>query len=262
MRKLRRHFGMIFLLGGLTALYFLAPSALPGGGGAQYAVAHDDSRDEEGSCYPSNDFPLGPGGPLRASSEGSGRDNEVEIEIPPSFGSVAGAKVSWEFSMAVTGNNGPAYDISVPGTMMGSLDVEIDWNDWRGKTTFKSDCAAELVLDEGMIEAELEGTVSNFPNAKNANKDGPTRAVATIHVKGENAEQLTWSINIELGTTCFEMLEDDGAGWEFQEFELSAGGTGRGEFRISSDQAGEWGRAGLPAGFTPSSNPCPGVFFN
>lgn len=212
-------------------------------------------------CYPDNEFVLGTGGALSGSSRGRVLA-EAEIEIPPSSSEIIdeSARVDWRFTETVTGNVGSAYSLA-PGSMTGKLSVKVDWTNtaWPD-TEFKSDCIAEAQLDGGKIEAELEGTVLNFPGGSNAHKDGPTRAVATINVKPDEDDpsQVKFIVNIELGTTCFEELVVPPD--SFSEFEFTVTGSGGGKLPVSST-TGEFGRAGLPAGFTPSDNPCAGVFF-
>lgn len=218
-------------------------------------------------CYPTNETVLGIGGALTGSSSAKRALGEAEIEVPPSKSAkVEDAKVTWLFRYAVTGNVGAEF-ASVPGTTSGFLLVTVDWLDSpRPDTTFISDCIAEAQIDEGHIEAELEGTLRNFPQGENTRRTGNWRAVATINVKPAEDDPLNvnFHFSFELGTTCFERYENEDTFNGFTEFEFGVNGEARGVMRVSPTvgEDVELGRAGVPVGFNAhQEHPCPDVFY-
>lgn len=210
-----------------------------------------------GSCYPDNEFAVVAPGSFWAMTVGSG-SGTAEIEEPTGTHDVPSVKatetkanVSWRFWQMVTGNAGPLYTVPSHGSMRGRLEVTVSWPELGlHTTTFVSNCIAEAALDNGGIEAELEGTVSNFPVH---GKEAPTQAVGSITASSAGGHDVKYKIGVGLGKTCYEGT------YGVDEWEFSVGGTGTGWFHAPANMTA--GRAAVPHEFAPSSNPCPGVFF-
>jgi hypothetical protein len=215
-------------------------------------------------CYPANEFVYGGmTGPTHADGHVSGRFKRAEAEVEYNQETeypLPSGRISVDFDLDITGNNTGPGD----GGLMGHLVVSIRWDDPRlGITTFRSSCAAEVQTEyldgmtDGGMEAELEGTVTNFP----APGWGGTRpAVASIMViPGTDSEDPPYrgpyvvKFTLELGTTCFENVFDGGG------YEIEFGGIildrVRGSYiNIDNQDSGRWG---FPGGFNESN--CPGA---
>jgi hypothetical protein len=219
------------------------------------------------SCYPANEFRLAKGPvtmpvPFTASGMATATNGKGEIEIPPALAtfpiSATASSVTWEFGQNVTSNTGLPFLVT-PTSMTGKLMICIKWSSpTLPDTMFVADCIAEAQVDSGdAIEAELEGTVTNFPY-----QTRPRVAVASIRAKkGSGGIGIgDWKIGIEIGTTCFSTFQMVPPVGLFDEFELALGGSSaNGSLSISPLVSS--GRAALPAGFTPSFAPCVGVVF-
>jgi len=202
------------------------------------AVAPLDFR----SCY-NNEFPILPGA-FKAAALGSGSgDGEIEL-VGQEEREVEGNAVTWAFSATVTGNKGAPFTNS-PGRMRGALSITVLWSDKSlGITQFVANCIAEVSIEGNNIEAELEGWVVGFPG-----KSAPKHAVASFAWNREG-DHHTFLVSVELGSTCFENTDEFGISGDASD--LSLGGA-------SSPMNA--GRASIPEQFTPSSNPCPDVYF-
>lgn len=267
-RRLRRLSLSLLLVVAASAWIFALPA-----GAQRYSI----SPGKLGSCYPNNEFPTELGNfASQSSGQGTG---EAEVEYPDPLDysppDREGVAVQWSMKAQVNGNTTGTPFVADSGSMQGALSIVIYNLSTTNPlpTVFNGRCVAEAGLDNGDgdpngIEVEFEGTVINFPDRIYPDdtpypKLGQTEpAVASLTVKRNADGTIAFHVSIEVGTTCNEVRP----GSNYDELEINVSGTGYGDKRVErasdpiSQSAYEPGRAGLPDGYTPDYEPCPGVY--